>query len=775
MSKAVSKKHLQYQQDAVDYALEFLIDNNEFNLQAPTGSGKTFILANLIDNFLESDVLASQPTTFVFLAPSTGKLDYQNYEKFNKYLMNNWVNGFSTNYIGNSNNKESNAKSYLQSIDYFKPNNVYFFGWNMFHTGTRITEINSERNNIYRVISNTKEKNINIVLIIDEAHINNVKKDEKTKSMILEYLNPYKTIKLSATLEQSKINCDYKISYDKVIDECAIKKVVEINGVNAQIKDISNYHENEQLILSAIAKQKEIKEQYFKRGLNIKPLILVQIPDKVVIDNEIDTEDLLLNSIVNLLEQNGYKQGINFAIWLDKLKTNSKQEIVDNNSEVEILIFKQAIAIGWDVPRANILVRIREAKSKAFNIQTLGRILRNPFFKYFNNELIDNAFVFTRDEKYRDYIKQESICYDNEKIFVVKRSSKAKDSTLSINKIKIKLENLDKQTLIDLVSQKVLEDHKFKDFLNYEISIIKDASNVKFLSKNIFDNYESEFNKAISQNKQMQLDLVKSRQTLKDIYIKYKTITKSNSLINNILEKITQELNKYKISIKNFYLACINNWNKSLFVDNNTKNNITLLEKIKLLIANYQKDFITYQTEQFYLPNEYKFNSDYFNCTKWDEINTYEIKFTNMDKILSKPEIRLYKENESHFCNYEDKIHIFRNGTNDNIDYYVEYFDVNANIRKFFPDFILVNEEIKKFWIMETKGRNDQDIDKNTEHKMTAIRKYLQEDKINNISGYKLQNIFKVTINNEDLEYQKSFNEILDFKNVVKEIKSYNK
>jgi len=42
-----------------------------------------------------------------------------------------------------------------------------------------------------------------------------------------------------------------------------------------------------------------------------------------------------------------------------------------NNSKVEFLIFKTAIATGWDCPRAQILVRFREVKSIQFEIQTI--------------------------------------------------------------------------------------------------------------------------------------------------------------------------------------------------------------------------------------------------------------------------------------------------------------------------------------------------------------------------------------------------------------------
>ena len=62
---------------------------------------------------------------------------------------------------------------------------------------------------------------------------------------------------------------------------------------------------------------------------------------------------------------------------------------------VKVLIFKQAIALGWDCPRAQVLVMLREIKSEAFQIQTVGRIIRMPEAKHYGNDLLDNAYVFT--------------------------------------------------------------------------------------------------------------------------------------------------------------------------------------------------------------------------------------------------------------------------------------------------------------------------------------------------------------------------------------------
>lgn len=61
---------------------------------------------------------------------------------------------------------------------------------------------------------------------------------------------------------------------------------------------------------------------------------------------------------------------------------------------------KQAISTGWDAPRAKILVTLRVNMEVEFTLQTIGRIRRMPEQKHYDNELLDNSFVFSNDTNY---------------------------------------------------------------------------------------------------------------------------------------------------------------------------------------------------------------------------------------------------------------------------------------------------------------------------------------------------------------------------------------
>ena len=56
----MTKKLLSYQTKAVEATINHLLDNKEFKLQSPTGSGKTFIISQIIDKYLENEYLNIQ-------------------------------------------------------------------------------------------------------------------------------------------------------------------------------------------------------------------------------------------------------------------------------------------------------------------------------------------------------------------------------------------------------------------------------------------------------------------------------------------------------------------------------------------------------------------------------------------------------------------------------------------------------------------------------------------------------------------------------------------
>jgi len=117
--------------------------------------------------------------------------------------------------------------------------------------------------------------------------------------------------------------------------------------------------------------------------------VLIQIPNV----DEGEAKKLVIKDFLRgkgITEANG-----KLKLWCDNHDPFDKKEIRKNNDITEYLIFKTAVATGWDCPRAHILVKFREGKSETFETQTIGRILRTAEAKSYDDALLDNAYIFT--------------------------------------------------------------------------------------------------------------------------------------------------------------------------------------------------------------------------------------------------------------------------------------------------------------------------------------------------------------------------------------------
>ncbi len=111
-------------------------------------------------------------------------------------------------------------------------------------------------------------------------------------------------------------------------------------------------NQDEILLELAWRKRSELLRHYKDIGENINPLVLIQLPndDKATKETNTTKRDI----VVAFLKSKGVTDD-EIAVWLDKDKINLTT-IVQDDSPVSFLLFKQAAATGWDCPRAGVLV-----------------------------------------------------------------------------------------------------------------------------------------------------------------------------------------------------------------------------------------------------------------------------------------------------------------------------------------------------------------------------------------------------------------------------------
>ena len=80
------------------------------------------------------------------------------------------------------------------------------------------------------------------------------------------------------------------------------------------------------------------------------------------------------DSVEQYLETQGITcENGQLAVWLSDRHENL-DGIEESDATSSVVIIKQAVATGWDCPRAHILVKLRDNMEETFEIQTIGRI-----------------------------------------------------------------------------------------------------------------------------------------------------------------------------------------------------------------------------------------------------------------------------------------------------------------------------------------------------------------------------------------------------------------
>ena len=354
--------------------------------EAPTGSGKTIMAADLINKLSDSD---EHDLSFIWLAPN--KLEQQSKVKLEKYLELN-KNISISEWDQLQNNK-------------IGVNEIYISNWQSLNSDKNKARIKDEMNfYLDAVIENTKE-NSKIITIIDESHRNI---GTENSNEVLRIINPDVIINISATQKsslQEQSNFQHKIQIKSVKQEEMIKNHLIINDSNIDIKEtgeITSEYSNideENIINKGLEKLNHLEGLYKNEKSNIQPLLLVQLPRKLSSDEE--------EPYINKLEKYFLKKDITYenkklARYLDRDKINLDK---DNQplSSVSVLFFKEAIAVGWDCPRSQILVSFRDIKSVTFSLQTIGRIMRvpEPEKGWYSLDELNNAYIYTNQENFK--------------------------------------------------------------------------------------------------------------------------------------------------------------------------------------------------------------------------------------------------------------------------------------------------------------------------------------------------------------------------------------
>ena len=687
--------------------------SNTVLFQSPTGSGKTVMMSEVIFKLSEG-FTTDETLCFIWVAPNN--LHSQSRLKIKDYLFERSINTFS-------------MFSDLQD-NLIKHNEILFINWPSINKTSKNTIVRENEQEYYleKIIENTRKLNRKIVLIIDESHDS---ASTTTSTGLINIINPSLIYKVSATHKEVSSDDEIvKVRVSQVKDEEIIRDKLLIND-NSFKRDnfniINDFDQrlNQEIITQSLNKLTELEKKYLNLKSTNKPLMLIQIPDKL---NKSE-EQPLLDEVIQMLKKKDITTDNGLLSLYMSDKNMGKINLDENNqplADVKVLIFKRAIALGWDCPRAQILTLFREHKEFTFSTQTIGRILRvsEPDKGYYPDPDLNNAYIYTNlsnlntVNEIADNFLVSATSYRNENYESLNLKSYHRKRNRSITRIDPSFrEDFSTSALsLDLKNKLKLQNNKVYEYQisNQSIETIDDE-------KSIEGNIKVEINNP--EDLQFRLD----------------------NLIVDLLKPEFTDMSENR-SVKNVAASLYNFAENYLGISmNNELSEENHLRVLKIFLDH--RNLNEFENVMKYAKESYKRKieeiDDELIQTEWEvptsisyigESNELQTKKSIMKPYLIKPNTTQW-ESEKNFLEYLEKNEnvkwFFKNGERDMTYFSVKYKDINSLEKLFYVDWIIMLNN-NKLAIVDTK---QGDTKKSSLYRHKGLIKYINSTKRDDIFG----------------------------------------
>lgn len=693
-------ENYEFQEDCVDFLYDKTTSigtKQVVTVKAPTGAGKTVILIKYVDTYLKN---TDGKTAFVWLCPGKGNLEEQSKDRMDALAPH--IDTRSLPY------------SMLCGFD---GRSVTFINWELVTRKKNNALKDGERKNLFEKIEEAHQDGIKFIIIIDEEHENNTSKANN----IIEAFKPEHIIRVSATPIKVPHQEFYEIPEEEVIDAGLITRAIYVNeGVEESERIEDDY---DVLIRLADLKRQEILSAYEQINVDIRPLVLVQFPVG---------QPETIKAVEEKLASMGYTYDNGMVnIWMSDQKIIS-DDLTEKNGSPAFLLMKQAVATGWDCPRAKILVKLREGGSERFQIQTIGRIRRMPERKhYLFPGVLDFCFIYTLDSEYKnDLLTALDKAYQVRKLFL---KQEVRDFTLTKE-----MRNLDIDSGIGEREMLVKVYNFFKE--KYHLTT-KTVDNRLALESAEY-NFSHEIDSSVLRGEFVTTDDLSNASSAKKVNIKTKINTHSHGIylmhsvdeikkitsipaqkVKNILQRMFRKgkRTKYKfvsLDTSDFYAFIINNIK---LLKQDFREIMAKESGVQMAFAENAK------TATFTIPESELYKFSVVKKIKpmiKNVYNGYTNEFVTSETLKSTPE-RLFEQ----FCERCDGVEwVYKNGDAGQQYFSIVYQDgLTGKQWLFYPDYIvkLMNGDV---WIIETKGGmqsgHTKNIDIQVKNKFMAFKEY---------------------------------------------------
>ncbi len=328
-------------------------------LEAPTGAGKTLIAGHLIEKFS-----ANEGVVWFWFAPFKG-------------VTGQTASALRAELPGLRLRELSEDRQAADS----RTGDVFVTTWQ-----TVATKAKDNRNvhrpgemnlTVEELVAGLRDKKLRVGVVVDEAHHGFFGAGTETQAMkfFREVLRPEYTVLVTATpddadiarfqqsLGKARLN-RITISRHEPVDEGLIKEGVKCVAYFAPPGQEALVDYEDVALRDGVALHNKIKDELKKLRVPLTPLLLVQV----------DSKDKSVENAKERLKTLGFTEA-QIAVHTAE-EPDSGLLALANDETREVLVFKMAVALGFDAPRAFTLVSMRAARDEDFGVQLVGRILR---------------------------------------------------------------------------------------------------------------------------------------------------------------------------------------------------------------------------------------------------------------------------------------------------------------------------------------------------------------------------------------------------------------
>ena len=367
---------------------EIALKSGALLLQAPTGSGKTLILGRTIEGSIGK---LPMKCVWFWFAPYSG-LVTQTLDSLTEQCPGIRCRDLTTD----------------RSAQGVRDGDVFVQTWGAVAANNkdakRVRRNREDALSLDDMLATLRAEGVAIGVVIDEAHLNFGVSAGAAASFYLDVLQPDFTLLATATPNDEKLAAFERaagvevqsrvvIERDRVVRAGLNKWGLMLGYLRMNPGDEALIDFEQATLTAGWTQHRQICARLEDKDIGVVPLMLVQVEDQAT-----GGEDPVARVKAKLLEIQGVRDDLIAVHTSGQPDADFHMMAYDHSKQ--ILIFKVAVATGFDAPRAWTLVSVRPNRGTGFGLQIVGRIMRvHPLVRSLHGQdaLLDKGYVFLTD------------------------------------------------------------------------------------------------------------------------------------------------------------------------------------------------------------------------------------------------------------------------------------------------------------------------------------------------------------------------------------------